>query len=325
MRHIEQVKPILQKNEDVIMLFQAGYVGVWGEWYYTSHFGMNPSSLEAYAPRRRVLEAMLEALPASRQVAVRTPDFKMGMYGIGLKDTLNAVTAHDGSILSRIGGYNDCFGAAADDLGTYGKGHSRTFWAGDTRYTFMGGETCGVSDYCKCPVTLKDMAAYQWTYLNRDYNKSVHKVWKNGGCWDEITRRLGYRIVMEKVLHTPDAVAGQPYRLVLYFRNDGFAAFQNPRDARLVFVASDGAETEFALGDCVAAAASSNVTTADPRTWHSGPHRLEAVFDLPAATGTLYLVLSDPLLRDRPEYSAALANTDVWDPATGRNKLLEIK
>ena len=67
------------------------------------------------------------------------------------------------------------------------------------------------------------------------------------------------------------------------------------------------------------------MTTADPRTWHSGPHRLEAVFDLPAATGTLYLVLSDPLLRDRPEYSAALANTDVWDPTTGRNKLLEIK
>ncbi len=372
MRHIEQVKPILQKNEDVIMLFQAGYVGVWGEWYYTDHFGMNPSSFEAYAPRRRVLEAMLEALPASRQVAVRTPDFKMGMYGIGLKDTLNAATAHDGSILSRIGGYNDCFGAASDDLGTYGKGHSRSFWKGDTRYTFMGGETCGVSDYCKCPVTLKDMAAYHWTYLNIDYNKSVHKVWKNGGCWDEITRRLGYRIVMEKVLHTPTPVAGEPYRVVLYFRNDGFAAFQNPRDARLVFVASDGAETEFALGDCVAAAAgapaagagvaagapaaggggaagvagaagapaaggavvaagvpaaavAAGVTTADPRTWHSGPHRLEAVFDLPAATGTLYLVLSDPLLRDRPEYSVALANTDVWDPATGRNKLLEIK
>ena len=354
MRHIEQVKPILQKNEDVIMVFQAGYVGVWGEWYYTDHFGMNPSTLEQYAPRRRVLEAMLDALPVSRQVAVRTPDFKMGMYGIGLKDTLSAATAHNGSTYSRISGYNDCFGASANDLGTYGKGHSRTFWKGDTRYTFMGGETCGVSDYCKCKVSLRDLQDYHWTYLNSDYNKSVYKVWKNEKCYDEVTRRLGYRLVMEKVLHTPTPVAGEPYRVVLYFRNDGFAAFQNPRDARLVFVASGGAETEFALADCVAAAAdaaagasaaaagagavtagaagapalaavSPGVTTADPRTWHSGPHRLEAVFDLPAATGTLYLVLSDPLLRDRPEYSAALANTDVWDPATGRNKLLEIK
>lgn len=311
MRHIEQVKPLLQRNEDVIMVFQAGYVGVWGEWYYTDHFVMKPQSFEDYQPRRRVLEAMLDALPASRQVAVRTPDFKMRMYGIGLKDTLTAATAHDGSILSRIGGYNDCFGASSDDYGTYSYSNSRAFWKGDTRYTFMGGETCGVSEYCTCEVSIKDMERYHWTYLNSDYNKSVINRWKTQGCYEEVLRRLGYRIVAEKVKYTPEPRSGEPFKLVLYLRNDGFSAFQNPRDAKLVFVAEDGTKSTFDLGS-------------DPRTWHPGQHRIETSFTLPASKGTLYLHLADPLLPDRVEYSAAMANEGVWEAATGYNKLLEL-
>lgn len=312
MRHIEQIKPILRRNEDVIMVFQAGFVGVWGEWYYTDHFGMDPKTPEEYAPRKRVLEAMLEALPASRQVAVRTPDFKTGIYGLSLRDTLSQATAHDGSTLSRIGAYNDCFGADSGDMGTFLGEDSRAFWEGDTRYTFMGGETCQVSDYCKCAVSVADMEKCHWSYLNIDYNGDVLSRWKKGKCMDEITRRLGYRIVMERVLHTPAPQAGEPCTVVLYFRNDGFSAFQNPRDARLIFVASDGSKTAFDLGS-------------DPRTWHSGIHRVEKTFDLPASSGTLWLHLADPLLPDRPEFSAALANKGVWDSSTGWNKILEIK
>ncbi len=315
MRHIEQVKPILQANEDVIMVFQAGYVGVWGEWYYTDHFGMNPASYEDYQPRRRVLEAMLDALPQSRQVAVRTPDFKMKMYGISYKDTLTAATGHSGSVLSRIGGFNDCFMSSADDWGTYAASTSRTFWKGDTRYTFMGGETCAVQqdtdgkDFCNCTASINNMEDYHWTYLNISYNTKVLSKWKTGGCYDEVKRRLGYRIVMEKLLHTPEPAAGEPFRLVLYLRNDGFSAFQNPRDAKLVWVADDGKKTVMDLGS-------------DPRTWHPGTHRIETTFNLPSAKGTLYLHLADPLLPDRVEYSAALANNNVWDKQTGYNKLL---
>lgn len=311
MRHIEQLKPILQKNEDVIMVFQAGFVGVWGEWYYTDHFIQDPETPEDYLPRKRVLEAMLDALPESRQVAVRTPDFKIMMYGLALKDTLNAKTAHDGSTLSRIGAFNDCFGASEDDYGTYLMDISRPFWAGDTRYTFMGGETCGVSDYCTCKASLSDMEKYHWTYLNIGYNTSVLGRWKDQGCYSEVQRRLGYRIVLESIKHTTEPKAGEPFEMVIYLRNDGFAAFQNPRDAKLVFVSDSGNKSEFSLGS-------------DPRTWHPGSHRITASFKLPSEKGTLYLHLADPLLPDRPEYSAALANTDVWESSTGYNKLLEL-
>lgn len=317
MRHIEQVRPILQKNEDVIMVFQAGYVGVWGEWYYTDHYVMNPKSYEDYQPRRKVLEAMLAALPESRQVAVRTPDFKMKMYGISLKDTLTSQTGHNGSTLSRIGGFNDCFMSSPDDWGTYSTSSSRDFWNGDTRYTFMGGETCAVQQYngedvCNCTASIKNMEDYHWTYLNISYNTKVLSKWKSGGCYDEVKRRLGYRIVLEKALHTASAVAGEPYKVVLELRNDGFSAFQNPRDARLVFFSQDGRKTEFDLGS-------------DPRTWHPGKHRIETSVTLPSAKGTFYLHLADPLLPDRPEFSAALANEGVWNSQSGYNKLFEIK
>jgi hypothetical protein len=312
MRHIEQLKPLLKANEDVIMVFQAGFVGVWGEWYYTDHFFFDPKEPEDYLPRKRVLEAMLDALPESRQVAVRTPDFKIMMYGLSLGDTLTANTAHNGTVLSRIGAFNDCFGAAEDDWGTYLMAESRPFWAGDTRYTFMGGETCAVSDYCTCKVSLSDMEKYHWTYLNVGYNTEVLNRWKTQGCYNDVAKRLGYRLVLKSLKHTSKPQAGKPFNMVLYLRNDGFSAFQNPRDARLVFVSESGKKSEFLLDS-------------DPRTWHPGTHRIEASFNLPAQKGTLYLLLSDPLLPDRPEYCAALANEDVFDSSTGYNMLLEIK
>ena len=97
LRHVAQLKPLLQKNADVIFVLQAGFVGVWGEWYYTDHFNMNPRSDADYKPRRQLADALLDALPESRQVALRTPQFKLRMYGLSLKDTLTAVKAHDGS------------------------------------------------------------------------------------------------------------------------------------------------------------------------------------------------------------------------------------
>lgn len=35
--HIAQLKPVLQANADVIATVQVGFVGAWGEWYYTDY------------------------------------------------------------------------------------------------------------------------------------------------------------------------------------------------------------------------------------------------------------------------------------------------
>lgn len=310
--HIAQIKPLLEKNKDVIFVMQAGFVGVWGEWYYTTNFNYQPSSNADYLPRKQVAEALLDALPAEREVSLRTPQFKMRMYGVSLKDTITVKTAHDGSTLSRLGGHNDCFGAAEDDWGTFDQEtNDRKFWKADTRYTIMGGETCNVSEYCTCTSSLKDMEDYHWTYLNSGYNTDVISRWNNQGCLDQIKDRLGYRLSLRQVRHSANPKAGETIRVELVMTNSGFAAPMNPRNAFLVFKDNSGNVTKFPLGS-------------DPRSWQPGTRTLVSAIIVPAEHGTVYLELSDPLLQDRPEYSIALANDGIYDSKTGLNKLFEL-
>ena len=312
LHHVEQLKPLLQANEDVIFVLQAGFVGVWGEWYYTQNFIMNPKKDADYLPRKHLADALLEALPATRQVELRTPQFKMRMYGLTINDTITVNTAHNGTPLSRLAGHNDCFGASADDYGTFdNESRDRDFWKADTRYTIMGGETCGVSDYCTCPNSVKDMEDYHWTYLNSAYHTSVIKRWGNSGCLEEITNRLGYRLALKDVYYSENPEVGKDIKVLLRLCNRGFAAPMNPRNANLVFVDEGGNVTKVPV-------------ESDPRTWHPGWHVVEANLTLPAAKGTFYLELSDPLLPGRPEYSIALANKDVFDSTTGLNKLFTL-
>jgi len=303
-KHIAQIKPYLIKNEDVIFVLQAGFIGSWGEWYYTTYF----SSL---TERRKIVDLLLESLPSSRQIELRTPAFKMKMYNLALKDTLTAETAHDGSVTSRLAGHNDCFGADKNDEGTFDGDDTRKFWKAETRYAIMGGETCKVSDYCLCPQTLKDLEDYHWTYLHDGYNQQVLSRWETDGCMDEIKTRLGYRLVLKDVHY--DAInPGQKCKVTIRMYNKGYAAPMNPREAWLVWVGSDGNKVKTMLG-------------ADPRNWHSGYNAVVSFFTPTTAKGTLYLELSDPLIKDNPAYSIALANANVFDDATGYNKLFEVK
>ena len=313
LRHIEQLKPILQENADVILCLQAGFVGWWGEWYYTDHFGYQPSSDSDYEPRREVINALLDALPASRQVAVRTPTFKLKMLRLNATDTLTCATAYKDTPKARICGHNDCFLASADDYGTFENEAEHQFWCDDTNYTFMGGETCGTSSYSGCDNAISEMAKQHYSYLNNGYNGSVLKSWKNGGCRDEINRRLGYRLVMRKAWISPDIAAGSTIRTVFSVENVGFAAPINPRGLELILENSNGEKTTVM------------VTSENPRLWLSGKTRMfEVDFKAPAkGSYTLYLNLPDPeeSLHDNPLYSIRLANNNVWEESTGYNKI----
>jgi len=310
LKHVERLKPILQKNEDVIFVLQAGFVGAWGEWYYTTHFGSNPKTAAEYAPRKKLTDALLDALPVSRQIQLRTPAFKMNMYKLGVGDALTEATAHDGSPASRLAGHNDCFGASKNDQGTFSSDDDRAFWKADTRYTIMGGETCALSEFCLCPQTLQDLKDYHWTYLHDGYNQDVLSRWKTDGCFNEIERNLGYRLVLKDV-HYEAVEAGKPCKVTIRLENKGYAAPMNPREAWLVWKGSDGKVVKSLLGY-------------DPRTWHSGYNAIVTSFVPSTDKGTLYLELSDPLLRTDPLYSIALANDGVFESKTGYNKLFVV-
>ncbi len=317
LRHIEQLKPIFREYGDVIYVLQAGFVGVWGEWYYTDNFVFNPSKPADYLPRKRVLEAELDAMPKSRTVAVRTPAFKMNIFGLSYADTLTNATAYNGSDISRVGGHNDCFVASSNDYGTFDSTKDREFWASDTKYVPMGGETCNVSQYCQCANTLKDMASQHWSYLNSGYNSKVLAVWRSGNCYDEVTARLGYRLVLKNGYFQTNVAKGGTMRAVLEIANDGFAAPVNPRDCEFVLVSDSG---RYVIP-----------TTIDPRFWSAGQTvTIDTTLTVPSAaaagTYTLCLNLPDPetTLRANPRFSIRLANKDTWDASTGYNKLTRI-
>jgi len=130
--HIEQLKPLFQQHADVIATLQMGFIGIWGEQYYTDHFGDASQAGQGFlsdqnwTDRKEVLDSLLHALPERRMVQVRYPQMKQ-KYVYGNAATTDAISspplalqeAFDGSDKSRIAHHNDCFLASTDDFGTY--------------------------------------------------------------------------------------------------------------------------------------------------------------------------------------------------------------
>ncbi|MCR5017672.1 MAG: DUF4832 domain-containing protein [Bacteroidales bacterium] len=319
LRHISQLKPILQEYADIIYVLQAGFVGCWGEWHYTDHFIQGPQTEDDYLPRKHVTEALLDALPSNRQIELRTPKFKMSMYGWGLADTITRAEAHLPTTKARLAGHNDCFLANSSDQGTFNGPMDKQYWRAETNYTIMGGETCALSNFCQCDNAVNEVKLQHFSYIHIGYEPSVISYWKRNGCYDDMRRNLGYRFALTEGYFSKNPVAGEDYRFVIKVKNDGYASAMNPRDA------------EFVLTDASGKVLAVYPLDSDPRFWMPGETQvLDYTISIPSgATGTLglYLNLPDPCenLRNNPLFSIAMANPEVWDEKTGYNLLRELQ
>lgn len=318
-RHIDQIAPYLRKHSDVILCMQAGFIGVWGEWYYTTGFKMQPTTDADYAPRWEMLEHLLSALPEDRQICVRTPAFKLRyLQQRGLStEPLTAAEAYLPTPKARIAAHNDCFIASANDWGTYNNDSEREFWQADTRFTVMGGETCAECSYSNGENAITQMENYHWTYLNRAYHSGVLNSWEETNHMEEVKRRLGYRFVMDKAYLTQQPAAGKAFSAKLSIRNVGFAAPVNKRLVELVFVSCDNSSLKRVF----------RIDNVDPRFWMPG-ETTEVELQCTLGAGMqgdwrVYLNLPDPYdsLHDNPDYSIRLANVGTWEAKTGYNLL----
>lgn len=318
LRHVAQLKPIFHEYEDVIYVVQYGFVGSWGEGYYTDNYGMNPRTDEDYLSRRNLMYALLDAVPESRQIAVRYPQYKRGILGIELRDSITAQTAFGTTPVARVAGFNDCFVSSADDVGTYKVPGDRDYWEKETQYVSMGGETCAAPEvYCNCDNTYANLIRFHWTYLNEAYNKKTLNVWRSGGCYDDIVKRLGYRFVLKGAAFEGEFKAGSRFTVKLHLSNIGFASLINERPMQWVLVNRDDASDRFVLP-----------SPKDPREWKGGREYVyEETLTLPAlkagVTYKLALELPDKAstLSSKPEFSVRFANQGIWEEATGLNVL----
>lgn len=320
LQHLDQLKPILQANSDVIAAVQAGFIGAWGEWYYTNDdFGAPPDSPN-YPNRGLVLTKTLEALPITRTVQLRTPYYKQNIFGVssGVGGAISETIAYNGSNLARVGHHNDCFLASVDDFGTYADlAQDYPYLAAETRYVPMGGETCQVNlPRSNWPTALQELALFHWSYLNRDYHPDVLNSWGTN-LTDTVKLKLGYRFVLQQGTYSHAVRPGGQLSVTLILKNEGWAAPFNPRPVELILrETTSGERYAFPL-------------SADPRFWLPGAaytisQAITLPTNLPLGAYELLLNLPDPApqLQARPEYSIRLANSGLWEPATGYNKLL---
>ncbi|HEX2536332.1 MAG TPA: DUF4832 domain-containing protein [Chitinophagaceae bacterium] len=346
LQHIGQLKPVLQDNADVLALVQMGFIGVWGEQYYTDHFGDASQNTPLqklvdanWQDRIAVLEALLDAVPKDRMVQVRYPQIKQ-RYVYGIAADVNVLPLQEPEAFSqtdkaRIGYHNDCFLASANDYGTfedYGNSSSprrdanavlRAYKSKDSRYVAVGGETCSdtYSPQNDCEPMGRaqtEMREMHYSFLNSSYNNAVNNDWQTAGCMDSIKRNLGYRFVLKQAALPQKAARGSSLAVSFRVENKGYAAPYNKRPLKLVLRnKADGSEHLFVL-------------TEDIRKWFTGAHEVKASVSLPESlhkgTYDLFLFLPDPYpsIEKRPEYAIRLANRDMWEAGTGYNHLRRV-
>lgn len=309
--HINQLAPILQENYDVITYVEAGFIGAWGEWYYSSHNLNNTTS------RRTVTYALLDALPLKRNVVVRTPDYKRKIFQINTP--LDSLEAFSGTRRSRVGAHNDCFLADATDYGTYVYNDiegDKNYLNQDNRYVPQGGETCCDCGYAGCSNSLVDLERMRYSVLNKDYHPSVLSRWVTEGCMDEVKRRLGYRFELLEATISDSIKPSGIFNLNFQITNKGFASPFNPRNLEII-LRDNSNNHKYRL-----------VTDVDPRFWMAGDTMFVNVTGgIPANMSegnySAYLFLADPeyRLHDNPDYAIRLANSNVWEDSTGYNSL----
>lgn len=321
-QHLSQLKPVLQANADVIYVVQAGFLGAWGEWYYSSQ---GIGSAIPQDTKRNLINWLLDAVPANRCVQLRTPKFKTDY--IGNTTVLTDATAYQGTPQARLGHHNDAFCNGELNQGTYENATTdKDYIAQECLYVPNGGETNITDDntYTKYGTGEKaaaEMKLLRYSYLNHSYSTHATDKWKaekdassGSSYYDIMARQMGYRFVLTDGTYPTQATAGKNMHISLKINNTGYAPLYNERHAYIV-LKNDTKTYSVQL-------------LSDPRSWR--PDQTTTITeDLPlpaemvAGTYALYLHLpdADSRIAANPAYAVRLANTDIWDSATGYNSL----
>ena len=338
-RHITQLKPNLQSNADVIYVLETGFVGQWGEWYYSSHFGnetqhMNDANKPGSENRPAVVTAMLDACPSDRFLLVRYPMIKTDYLGtIGQStSTLTSGEAFTNTIRARIGHHNDAFLNDYGDNGTYASDSKsddpvvRQYIADETLYVPNGGETNvekknrANSYYNQAEAQMK---TYHWSFCGSTYAEMMTDKWRqnqsNGDyIFNNLDRNMGYRYQLVNGTYSDQAAPGGSMSVNMSIKNVGYAPLYNERHAYIVLKSGNNTY--------------SIQLTSDPRRWLPDEtttinETLTVPSNVPNGTYQLYLHMPDKYasLASDPRFAIRFANklnnNDIWDSTLGMNNL----
>lgn len=311
--HLDQLKPIFIENADIIAFVQAGFIGSWGEWHTTTN------NLTTTANKKAVVSKLLEVLPETVKIQLRTPLYKQQVFDY--TSAIDATVGYGTTDIARVGFHNDCFLASVDDYGTYQNVTiEKNYISNEALFVPTGGETCPPSGIptASCATADTEMALLKWTYLNLDWYGPVLNVWRNNSCFDDFERELGYRLLLKSASLKKEVVSDSSFELNLIMDNAGFAPVYNKKNTFLVFKST--------LGDTTyKKALSFDVRKVIPAVNYELNESV-SLSDIPAGQYELFLKIDDShdTLSDRPEYAIQLANSDSWHASEGLNDLQHI-
>jgi hypothetical protein len=327
--HIEQLKPIIKANRDVIAVLQAGFIGTYGEWYYTHpDFSTDNNGTPNYVNRKRVMDSLLSMMAPDRMVQIRTPYYKQNIYGTGATGTAAAITpaqAYDGTSLARIGHFNDCFVASPDDIGTYSNiTEDKNYLEAETKYLPNGGETCTddwfgtatAGTYSNCTNAQNELQRLHFSYLNNDYRAEVINRWTTNNCFNTIKSKLGYRLTLQNGTFTNTGKPGYTFNASINIINSGYAAPYNKRNIQLI-LKNNTTGILYPL----------NLAATDERFWLPGStytiNISAGIGNIANGNYNLYLNIHDTAaaIASNAAYAIRFANTGTWETATGYNLL----
>ena len=365
LNHIGDLEPIFTAYKDVIYVVQAGFLGTWGEWLpgYTTGFAPytyeydpigsegNTNIVSGEGGRKEVLEKLLAVVPASRQIALRIPRYKMAHIDKHIYHW-SPITGWDDAneARRRLSFHNDAFrstfnsdkeqnptGQLPKDMGTFLSAEDRKMWMQQSAYLAIGGETATIDgieftqkhfnrafsyedphnpgtylSYAGADNTIQALYDYHYSYLKYNPDNDFIKRWTSDGRITDIRKALGYRLwLSEACVDIPDLSASTECTVTFTLKNSGAAPVINPRPMKLVLI-QNGASTE--LEDF-----------ADVREVASkGQKTFTATFDLPedikgGAKLALWLPDDAAGLQDKPAYAIRLANNETTFEGIGYN------
>ncbi len=255
LEHMEQVADIVNRYADSIHILQGIFVGSYGE--------MNNSAYLNAEDMTTLITHLSELTDPSIYLAVRTP--AQWRTVTGLFSLPDSFPAFDGSLISRLGLYNDGILGSEFDLGTYGdtsrEGSDNLSDAGTRteelafqdelcRYVPNGGEV--VYDYTEGDLSFAIDALSQMhiSYLNIAYDTSVLDAWKEityegddvfNGCsgYDYISAHLGYRYILTGSALKYNTWRDEEALLSFTIQNVGFASSTRAFNAAVTLQKTD--------------------------------------------------------------------------------------
>jgi hypothetical protein len=313
--HVEQLRPLLQRNSDIIAFLEAGFIGRWGEWNKSTNGLGDETNPQNSSEQGRLVNALLNAMPRERMITLRYYGRKHAILG---STAQSASTAYSSANASRVGHMNDYF-----TIDSY-SGSARSYLMQDTLWTVHGGEPIRTNGArSECPATMGELVDYHWSVMNIP-GSDFTSIWRNGGCYDSIAKRLGYRFFLNNATLPTAVNAGSTLSVTLSMTNEGFARPFNPRGLELVLRnRNNGQVTRLAVNP-----------GQDVRAFLPGPAETKSLTlnvnvpgNLASGNYDISLNMPDPAssLNNRADYSIRLANSNIWDSATGYNRLGSIQ